>query len=110
MRGGQLLQVALELTEEQQRDMMHLRRLLYNKLGQIYRDRQALLNKMPTEADGVCHCSDKLAEMTDGAEQLRNSGAEELNTYMQSSSAFFRGVSHRHSTKEKQSVDKYSRT
>ena len=76
--------------------MMHLRQLLFSKLGQIYRDRQALLSKMPTDADGVCICSDKLAEMTDSAEQLRNSGAEELNTYMQSSSAFFRGVKSLH--------------
>ncbi|KAL0025899.1 hypothetical protein WJX77_000508 [Trebouxia sp. C0004] len=31
-------------------------------------------------------------KMTDTAEQLRNSGAEELKTYMQFSSAFYRGI------------------
>lgn len=86
-------QVALELTESQQQDMMYLRRLLYSKLGQIYRDRKVVLSSMPTESDGVCQSSDKLADMTDSADQLRNSAAEELNTYMQFASAFFRGVS-----------------
>ena len=88
------LQVALELTERQQQDMMYLRRLLFSKLGQIYRDRKVVLNGMPTEGDGICCSSDKLADMTDGAEELRNSGAEELATYMQFSSAFYRGVGH----------------
>lgn len=87
------LQVALELTERQLQDMMYLRRLLFRKLGQIYRDRKVLLSGMPTEGDGLCLSSDRLADMTHSAEELRNSGAEELNTYMQFSSAFYRGVS-----------------
>ena len=58
------------------------------------------MSKMTAAADGVCHCSDKLADKPEGAEQLRNSGAEELNTYMQSSSAFFRGVSLSHATEQ----------
>jgi len=84
--------VALELTERQQQDIMYLRRLLFSKLGQIYRDRKVVLNGMPTEGDGICCSSDKLGDMTDSAEELRNSGAEELTTYMQFSSAFYRGV------------------
>ncbi len=84
--------MALELTERQQEDMMYLRRLLFSKLGQIYRDRKVVLNGMPTEGDGICCSSDKLGDMTDSAEELRNSGAEELTTYMQFSSAFYRGV------------------
>ena len=71
---------------------MYLRRLLFSKLGQIYRDRKVVLNGMPTEGDGICCSSDKLADMTDSAEELRNSGAEELTTYTQFSSAFYRGV------------------
>lgn len=86
------MQVALELTERQQQDMMYLRRLLFSKLGQIYRDRKVVLNGMPTEGDGICCSSDKLGDMTQSAEELRNSGAEELTTYMQFSSAFYRGV------------------
>jgi len=74
---------------------MYLRRLLFSKLGQIYRDRKVVLNGMPTEEeDGICCSSDKLGDMTDSAEELRNSGAEELITYMQFSSAFYRGVGH----------------
>ncbi|DBB02719.1 TPA: hypothetical protein ACH3X3_011664 [Trebouxia sp. C0006] len=88
------LVVALELTERQQQDMMYLRRLLFSKLGQIYRDRKVVLNGMPTEGDGICCSSDKLGDMTDSAEELRNSGAEEITTYMQFSSAFYRGVGH----------------
>ncbi|DBA72014.1 hypothetical protein WJX79_004288 [Trebouxia sp. C0005] len=86
------LMVALELTERQQQDMMYLRRLLFSKLGQIYRDRKVVLNGMPTEGDGICCSSDKLGDMTQSAEELRNSGAEELTTYMQFSSAFYRGI------------------
>ncbi len=82
----------MDLSESQQQDMMYLRRLLFRKVGQLYRERKVLLAKTLTEHDGLCHSSDKLAEMTDTAEQLRNSGAEELKTYMQFSSAFYRGV------------------
>lgn len=87
------MQMALELTESQQQDMMYLRRLLFSKLGQVYRDRKVVLSSMPTDSDGICCSSDRLGDMTDTAEQLRNSGAEELNTYMQFTSAFYRGVS-----------------
>ena len=73
--------------------MMYLRRLLFSKLGQVYRDRKVVLSSMPTDSDGICCSSDRLGDMTDTAEQLRNSGAEELNTYMQFTSAFYRGVS-----------------
>lgn len=82
----------MDLTESQQQDMMYLRRLLFRKVGQLYRERKVLLSKILTEKDGLCHTSKKLAEMTDTAEQLRNSGVEELKTYMQFSSAFYRGV------------------
>ena len=90
-----LLQLALELTEAQQRDMMHLRRLLFSNLGQLYRERKAWLSKLSTASVGLCEASDKLAEMTDAAEMLRSSGAEELSIYMQFSSAFFGGVRHK---------------
>lgn len=86
------LVMALELTESQQQDMMYLRRLLFSKLGQVYRDRKVVLSSMPNDSDGICCYSDKLGDMTDTAEQLRNSGAEELNTYMQFTSAFYRGI------------------
>lgn len=82
----------MDLSESQQQDIMYLRRLLFRKVGQLYRERKVLLAQMLVEHDSVCHSSDKLAQMTDTAEQLRNSGAEELKTYMQFSSAFYRGV------------------
>ena len=41
----------------------------------------------------LCHASDKLTEMERLAEQLRANGAEEYRTYVQLSSAFYRGVS-----------------
>lgn len=82
----------MDLSERQQQDIMYLRRLLFRKVGQLYWERKVLLAKMLAEHDSLCHSSDKLAQMTDTAEQLRNSGAEELKTYMQFSSAFYRGV------------------
>ncbi len=40
------LQATLQLTEEQQEAMMHLRRLFYGKLGALRRHRQQLLQQV----------------------------------------------------------------
>lgn len=40
-------QEAVEYTSSQVRDFLHLRRLFYARLGQLSRERQALLKQMP---------------------------------------------------------------
>ena len=76
---------------------MHLRRLFYSKVGQLCRERKALLSHMANEQDvganiGLDDVSVRLSEVSDFAEQLRANGADEYKTYMQFSSAFSRGV------------------
>ena len=82
---------------EQIKDLMRLRQLFYSKVGQLCRERKALLRRMADEQDvganiGLDDVSVRLSEVSDLAEQLRANGADEYKTYMQFSSAFSRGV------------------
>ena len=84
-------------TQDQTKDLMHLRQLFYSKVGQLCRERKALLCQMADEQDvganiGLDDVSVRLSEVSDLAEQLRANGADEYRTYMQFSSAFSRGV------------------
>jgi hypothetical protein len=92
------LQAVVSYTQEQIKDLMHLRLLFYSKIGQLCRERKALLRHMADEQDvganiGLDDVSVRLSEVSDLAEQLRANGADEYRTYMQFSSAFSRGVS-----------------
>ena len=85
-------------TPEQMKDLVRLRLLFYSKLGQLCRERKVLLRHMAAEQDvrvniGLDDVSVRLSEVSDLAEQLRASGADEYRTYMQFSPAFSRGVS-----------------
>ena len=82
----------MELTEAQVQDLLYLRRLFCGKLGQLGRARKQLVSKLPCEAMGACHVSDKLEHLTHIAEQLTANGREEYRSYMQFSCAFYRGV------------------
>lgn len=84
-------------TQDQTKDLMHLRQLFYSKVGQLCRERKALLCQMADDQDvganiGLDDVSVRLSEVSDLAEQLRANGADEYRTYMQFSSAFSRGV------------------
>ncbi|KAL0055380.1 hypothetical protein WJX82_011516 [Trebouxia sp. C0006] len=84
-------------TSEQVKDLMHLRLLFYSRIGQLCRERKALLRHMADEQDvganiGLDDVSVRLSEVSDLAEQLRANGADEYRTYMQFSSAFSRGL------------------
>ena len=94
------LQAIVAYSPQQIRDLMHLRRLFYSKVGQLCRERKALLRHMANEQDvgadiGLDDISVRLSEVSDFAEQLRANGADEYKTYMQFSSAFSRGVRHK---------------
>ena len=92
-----LVQAVVAYMPDQIRDLMHLRQLFYSKVGQLCRERKALLRRMADEQDvganiGLDDVSVRLSEVSDLAEQLRANGADEYRTYMQFSSAFSRGV------------------
>ena len=92
-----MLQEAMEHTEEQKADLMHLRRFFFSQLGQLSRDRKLLLSKMlgdnTLDFMTQSHASDRLTEMTKWSEQLRDIASKEYRVYLQFCAAFYRGVS-----------------
>ena len=99
------MQEALKYTESQQQDILHLRRLFYSKLGQLARQRAALLQKVPgagselvhykpvTFNHGYQHVAGKLVETTEVTEQLCANRYEESQVYMYCGFCLFRCVS-----------------
>lgn len=83
----------MDLTQDQVSDMLHLRRLVIGKLGQLARQRQGLVSRLHSDSTEDSHISDKLADLTTVTEQLQANGNEEYRTHMQLVSAMFRGVS-----------------
>ena len=100
------MQAALQYTEAQEQDLLHLRRLFYGKLGQLARERAALLRKMPAACNvpennepisfhlGYCHVADQFALTKEVSDQLCANHAEESSVYMSHGFCLFRCVSH----------------
>ena len=100
------MQVALQYTEAQEQDLLHLRRLFYGKLGQLARERAALLSKMPAACNvaennepisfhlGYRHVADQFALTKEVSDQLCANHAEESSVYMAHGFCLFRCVSH----------------
>lgn len=90
------LQPKMEYTEAQVQDLLHLRRLYYGKLGQLYRQRKELRSQVPLacmgEVEGIC-ATDNYTLLSGLAEKLRVNAAEEYSVFLQSFCAIFRGVS-----------------
>ena len=82
----------MQHTHHQVQDLLYLRQLHYGKLGQLARERAALLSNMTCYKIDENHVSDKVAQLAKWSEQLRENGAEEYRTYKQFTSAFYRGV------------------
>lgn len=104
LHATSVMQVALKYTEAQEQDLLHLRRLFYGKLGQLARERAALLSKMPavcsvTEGESVSfhlgyrHVTDQLALTKEVSDQLCANHAEESSVYMTHGFCLFRCVS-----------------
>lgn len=88
-----MMQAALKLSEEQQVDLMLLRRLFYAKLGALRRERKALLQQVPTgAAETAPEASARLAAVMTAAQELHDNSAAEFRTYMQLTAAYRRGV------------------
>ena len=83
----------MHLTEAQQADMMHLRRLFYAKIGALRRERELLLQKVPSGAATTTpDAATRLADINAIAQQLHDNSAAEFRAYMQLSAAYCRGV------------------
>ena len=96
------LQLALDYTEAQELDLLHLRRLFYGKLGQLGRERAALMGKMPSSVQssqpvsfhlGFQHVAKQLAVTKEVADQLCANHAEESFVYQAHGFCIFRCVS-----------------
>lgn len=76
-------QAAVELTEAQQLDLMHLRRLFYCRLGALLRERKALLCKAGSDSTELCWTiGDAVpAAAAEVAEQLRANGIAEYRCH-----------------------------
>ncbi len=85
-------QATMQHSDPQIQDLLYLRQLFYGKLGQLARERTALLSHMTCYKIDESHISDKVTQLTHWSEQLRENAAEEHQSYKQFSSAFYRGV------------------
>lgn len=85
----------LAYTGSQVQDLLHLRRLYYGKLGQLYRQRKELRSQVPLacmgEVDNIC-ATDNYTLLSNLAEKLRVNAAEEYSVFLQSFCAISRGV------------------
>ena len=90
------VQTALQLTEAQQVDLMHLRRLFYARLGALARERKQLLQQLPVTGASTSapEASSRLADVRTIAQQLQDNSCLEFRMYLQLTSASRRGVSH----------------
>ena len=83
-------------TESQVRDLLHLRRLYYGKMGQLYRQRKDLRSEVPLacmgEVENIC-ATHNYTLLSNLAGKLRQNAAEEYSVFVQSFCAIFRGVS-----------------
>ncbi len=87
----------MDHSEEQKQDLMLVRRLFCAQMGQLARDREALLKKMLgvncVDVNVLMYANDRLAQLTHSTKQLRNQAAAEFQMYLQLAAAFYRGVS-----------------
>ena len=84
------LQETLKYTEAQEQDLLHLRRIFYGKLGQLARERAAVMSKMPSSAQpsapisfhlGHQHVAKQLAVTKEAADQICANHVEEGLVY-----------------------------
>jgi len=88
-----MVQAALRLTDAQQADMLHLRKLFYAKIGGVRRERAGLWPKVPVEVAGTAaDATVKTIATSSLAQQLQQSSAAEFRATVQFGSAFDRGV------------------
>ena len=91
----------MKFTEAQEQDLLHLRRLFYGKLGQLSRERAALLKQMPAPAQhseavsfhrGFRNVAEQLALTKEVSDQLCANHAAESSVYQIHGFCMFRCV------------------
>ena len=96
------MQATLQLTDAQQHDMMHLRRCLYSKVGQLSRERDAIMRSMPAGSQPIHsqpfqldfqNTTDKLAETKEWADALCANRTYESRAFVYAKLCLSRGVS-----------------
>ena len=96
------MQATLQLTGAQQQDMLHLRRCLYSKVGQLSRERDAIMSSMPAASQPTHsqpfqldfkNSTDKLAETKEWADALCANRANESRAFVYAKLCLSRGVS-----------------
>ncbi len=96
------VQAAMNYSENQKQDILHLRRLFYGKLGQLSRARAAIMDQMPAVVQSspvppfnldLKSTANKLAETQDWADQLCANCAEKSRAYLFCTICLSRGVS-----------------
>ncbi|DBA68457.1 TPA: hypothetical protein ACH3X2_013747 [Trebouxia sp. C0005] len=96
------LWATMDYSESQQRDMLHLRRLLYGKLGQLSRARAAIMAQLPAAVQhdaalpfnlDMRSTASKLTETKEWADQLCANRAEESRAYLYCGVCLYQGVS-----------------
>ncbi len=93
MHCNWMMQAALRLTQAQQADMLHLRKLFCAKIGALRRERAGLWPKVPVEVAGTAaDATIKTSATSSLAQQLQESSAAEFRATVQFGSAFDRGV------------------
>ncbi len=86
------VQSAIDFSEAQQLDLMHLRRLFYGRLGQLLRERKAMLSRVPSDTLDPYWAQEAAPGAGQVTEQLKANGIAEYKTYMQFAATFCRGV------------------
>ena len=96
------MQAALNYTDSQQQDVLHLRRLFYGKRGQLARERAAILEQLPAACKpaqsqpfhlDIRNTAAKLAEATQFADQLSANRLQETQAFMSCGLCLYRCVS-----------------
>ena len=82
----------MQHTDSQTQDWLHLRQLFYFKIGQLARERKALLMNTTQCQTDTGHASDQLPQMGQWSDLLRENSAEEYRSYAMFGTAFLRGV------------------
>ncbi|KAL3139121.1 hypothetical protein ABBQ32_005913 [Trebouxia sp. C0010 RCD-2024] len=82
----------LTFSEEQMRDIMHLRRIYVTRRGLHAMERRALLSQAPVSHHQIPLPSDNLTQLSDLASQLKKNAADDYRVYHRIACALRRGV------------------
>ena len=86
------MQRTLELSQEQVKDLLQLRRLYISKRAQLMNSREQLMEQMRNAGSGL-HPGDVMTRVSRLATKLKMNAAEDYRVYNRTVCALLRGVS-----------------